>query len=217
MKHCLPMQEMLRDADLTPGSGRSPGGGDGNPLYYSCLENIMDRGAWWAVRTHRDTKSGHNWRHRAHTHAKILFSSVAQPCPILSHPTDCSTPGFPRHHQLPDPAQTHVRHVGGAIQPSHPLSSPSPPPSIFPSIRVFSNDQFFASGGQSIGASALASVLPINIQDWFPLGLTGLIFLQSKGLSRVLSSTTDQKYQFFSSQLSLWSNSHIHTWLLEKS
>ena len=76
--------------------------------------------------------------------------------------------------------------------------------------------QFFASGGQSIRASASALVLPINIQDWFPWGLTGLISLQSKELSRVSSNTTVQKYQFFSAQLSLWSNSHIHTWLLEK-
>jgi len=74
--------------------------------------------------------------------------------------------------------------------------------------------QFFISGGQSIGASALASVLPMNFQDWFPLGLTGLI-LQSKGLSRVFSDTTVQKQQFFDTQPSLWSNCHIHTWLLE--
>ena len=76
--------------------------------------------------------------------------------------------------------------------------------------------QFFPSGGQSIGASASASVLPVNIQDWFPLGLTGLISLQSKGLSRVFSNTTVWKHRFFGTQLSLWSNSHIHTWLLEK-
>ena len=86
-------------------------------------------------------------------------------------------------------------------------------PSIIPSIRVFSNESFlmtlmlFASGGQSIGVSA--SVLPMNIQDWFPLGLTGWISLLSKGLSRVFSSTTVQKHQFFGIQLSLWSNSHI--------
>ena len=98
-------------------------------------------------------------------------------------------------------------------QPSHPLSSPSPPTFIFPSIRVFSKSQFFASGGQSIGASGLASVLPMNIQNRFPLGW---ISLQSKGLSRVFSNTTVQKHQFFGTQLSLWSNSHIHTWLLEK-
>ena len=76
--------------------------------------------------------------------------------------------------------------------------------------------QFFTSGSQSIGVSASASVFPVNIQDWFPLGLTGLISLLSKGLSRVFSNTTIQKHQFFSAQLSLWSNSHIHTWLLEK-
>ena len=89
-------------------------------------------------------------------------------------------------------------------------------PWIFPSIRVFSNEKFFTSGSQSIGALASASVFPVNIQDWFPLGLTGLITLQSKGLSTVLSNTALQKHQFFSSQFSLQSNSHIHTWLLEK-
>jgi len=88
--------------------------------------------------------------------------------------------------------------------------------SVFPSIRVFSVSWLFASGDQSIGASASASVLPMNIQGWFPLGLTGLISLQSKGLSRVSSSTTIQKHQFFSTQPSLWSNSHICIWLLDK-
>ena len=86
----------------------------------------------------------------------------------------------------------------------------------FPASRLFPVSQFFALGGQSIGASASASVLPMNIQDWFPLGLTGLISLQFKGLSRVFSSITIQKHQFFILQPSLWSNSHIHTWLLEK-
>ena len=80
----------------------------------------------------------------------------------------------------------------------------------------FLRSQLFTSGDQSIGASALASVLPMNIQDWFPLELTGLI-LQSKRLSIVFSNTTVQKHQFFDTQLSLWSNSYIHTWLLEKS
>ena len=89
-------------------------------------------------------------------------------------------------------------------------------PSIFPSIWVFSNQLTFASGGQSIGASALALVLPVNIQDWFPFGLTGLVSLQSKGLSRIFSSTTVWKHQFLSTQPSLWSNSHIHVGLLEK-
>ena len=88
-------------------------------------------------------------------------------------------------------------------------------PSIFPSIRVFPMSQLFTSGGQSIGASASASVHPMNIQDWSPLGWTGWISLQSKGLSRVFSNTTVQKHQFFSTQLSLWPTSHICAWLLE--
>ena len=88
-------------------------------------------------------------------------------------------------------------------------------PSIFPSIRPFPVGQLFSSGGQSIGALASASVLPV-IQGWFPLGLTGLISFLSKGLSRVFSSTTFQKHQFFGTQPSLWSNSHVHIWLLEK-
>ena len=86
----------------------------------------------------------------------------------------------------------------------------------FPASRSFPVSQFFASGGQSIGISALASVLPMNIQDLSPLGWTGWISLQSKGLSRVFSNTTFQKHRFLSAQLSLWSNSHIPTWLLEK-
>ena len=89
-------------------------------------------------------------------------------------------------------------------------------PSIFTSIKVSSKSRLFASGGQSIGASASALVLPVIIQDWFPLGLTGLISLQSKRLSRVFSNMTVQKHQFFSAQPSLWSNSHFCTWLLEK-
>ena len=86
----------------------------------------------------------------------------------------------------------------------------------FPASGSFPMNWLFTSGGQRIGASASASVLPTNIQDWFPLGWTGLISLLSKGLSRVFSNTTVQKHQFFGAQLSLLSNSHIHTWLLEK-
>ena len=83
----------------------------------------------------------------------------------------------------------------------------------FPASGSFPMSQFFASGSQSIGVSASASVLPVNIQDWFPLGWISLL---SKALSRVFFNTTVQKHQFFSVQLSLWSNAHIHTWLLEK-
>ena len=86
----------------------------------------------------------------------------------------------------------------------------------FPASGSFQMTPFFASGGQSIGVSASASVLPMNIQDWFPLGWTDWISFQSKGLSRVFSNTTVQKHHFFGTQLSLQSNSHIHTWLLGK-
>ena len=86
----------------------------------------------------------------------------------------------------------------------------------FPASGSSPVNWFFMSGGQNIGTSASASVLPMNIQDWSPLGLTGLISLQSRGLSRVFSSTTVWKHQFFGTQPSLWSNSHIHTWLLGK-
>ena len=86
----------------------------------------------------------------------------------------------------------------------------------FPASGSFPMSPFFASGGQSIRISASASVLPMNIQDWFPVGLAGLNSLRSKVLSRVFSNTTVQKHQFFDVQLSLWFNSHIHTWLLEK-
>ena len=100
------------------------------------------------------------------------------------------------HHQLPEFTQTHGHWVGDAIQPAYPLSSPFPPAFNLSSIRVFSSKSALGIRGKSIGASASASVLPMNIQDWFPLGLTGWISLQSKGLSRVFSKTTVQKHQF---------------------
>ena len=100
------------------------------------------------------------------------------------------------------------------------ISSSATPLSLclqsFPASGSLPMRRLFASGGQSTGASASTSALPINIPGWFPLGLTGLVSLLSKGLSRVLSSTTIQKHQFFGAQPSSWSNSHICTWLLEK-
>ena len=146
----------------------------------------------------------------------VQFSSVTQLCPTLCDPMDCSTPDFPVHHQLLELAQTHVHWVGDAIQPSHPVSSPLLLPSIFPSIRIFSNESVLCIRWPKFGASASASVLPKNLQDWFPICLTGLISLQSKGLSRVFSNTTVLKHQFFGAQLSSWSKSHIHTWPWEK-
>ena len=129
------------------------------------------------------------------------FSSVVQSCLTLCDPMDCSTPGFPVLHQLLELSQTHVCQVSDAIQPSRPLSSPYL--QSFPASGSFQMSQFFAWGGQDIGVSASASVLSVNIQDSFPLGWTGWISLQSKGLSRVFSNTTGQKHQFFGTQLSL--------------
>ena len=105
------------------------------------------------------------------------FSSVAQSCLTLCDPMDCSTPGFPVYHQLPELTQTHVHWVSDAIQSSHPLSSPSPPAFNFPASGYFPVSQFFTLGGQSIGVSASASPFPMNIQDWFPLRWTDWISL----------------------------------------
>ena len=126
-------------------------------------------------------------------------SSVAQSCPTLCDLMDCSMPGFLVHHQLWELAQ--IRPLSWWC---HPTISCSVVPfssylQSFPASGSFQMSQFFTSGGQSIGA----------------LGLTGLISLQSKGLSRIFSNTTVQKHQLFSAQLSLQSNSHIHTWPLE--
>ena len=139
------------------------------------------------------------------------FSSVTQLCPTLCDPMNRCTPGLPVHHQIPESTQTHVRWVGDAIQPSRSLLSPSPPAFNLSHIGVWVS-QLFESGGQSIGVSASVSVLPMNAQDWSPLGWTGWISLQSKGLSRVFSNTTVQKHQFFGAQLSSQSNSYINTW-----
>jgi len=123
----------------------------------------------------------------------IWVNYISQLCPILCDPMDGSMPGFPVHHQLLELTQTHAHWVGDAIQPSHPLLSPSPPAfNLSQHQGSFQISQFFTSGGQSFGISASASVLPMSIQDWFPLGLTDLIFLQSKGLSRVFSNTIVQ-------------------------
>ena len=198
---------------------------------------------------------------------------------------DCSMPGFPVHHHLPEFAQVRVHCIGNDIQPAHPLSSPSSPaiilsqhqglfqiqfssvtqpwltlcnpmnrsmpglpvhhnsqsppkpisialvmpsnhlilchpllllPSNFPSIKVFSNESIIRTRWPKYWSLASTSVLPMNTQDWLPLGWTGWISLKSKGLSRVFSNTTVQKHQFFGAQLSSQSNSHIHSWPLGK-
>ena len=138
--------------------------------------------------------------------AKSLFS-ITQSCLTLCDHMDCSTPGLPVLHYLLEFAQTHVHWVDDAILCCPLLVLPS----IFPRIRVFSSESALCISGQSIGASASASVLPMNIQCWFLLRLTGLISLMFKGLSRVFSNTTIQKHKFLGAQPSLWSNSHMTT------
>ena len=141
----------------------------------------------------------------------VQFSSVTHSCPTLCNPMNRSTPGLPVHHQLPESTQTHVHRVGDAIQPSHPLLSPSAFNIL--SIRVFSNESVLPIRWPKYWSFSYRSVLPMNIQNWFCLGWTVWISLQSKG---VFSNTIVQKHQFFGTQLSFQSNSHIHTWLLEK-
>ena len=146
---------------------------------------------------------------------KVLFSSVVnnslRPHKSQHARPPCPSP-TPRVYSNPCPSS----------QWCHPTISSSVIPfsshlQSFPALGSFQMSQFFTSGGQSIGVSALASVLPMNIQDWFPLGWASWISFLSKGLSRVFFNTTVQKHQFFSAQPSLWSNSHIHTRLLKKS
>ena len=128
---------------------------------------------------------------------------------------DCSMPGFPDHHQLLELAQTHAHGINDAIQPSHPLLSHSPPAfNLFQHQGLF---QWVSSSHQVAKVLKVSfNISPFNeYSGWFPLGWTGLISLLSKGLSRVFSNTTVQNHQFFSTQPSLWSSSHIHTWLQE--
>ena len=138
--------------------------------------------------------------------------SVTKLCPTLCNPVDCGTPGFSVLHYLPEFAHTQWYHP--TMSASVTLFSSCP--QSFTASGSFPVSCLFASGGQCIRASVSASVLPMNIHGWFPLGLFGLIYLHSMGLSRVFSNTTIWKNQFFGTEPSSWSNSHIHTWPLEK-
>ena len=150
----------------------------------------------------------------------VQFSSVQFSPSVVSdslRPMNCSTPGLPFHHQLP--------RVHSNSRPSsrwcHPVISSSvipffSCPQSLPTSESFPKSQLFTWGGQITGVSALASILPKKSQGWSPSEWTGWISLQSKGLSRVFSNTTVQKHRFFGTQLSSQSNSHIHTWPLEK-
>ena len=147
---------------------------------------------------------------------KFQFSSVTQSCPTVR-------PHELQHTRPPCPSPTPGVYPNPCAlsQWCHPtISSSVVPfsscPQSVPASGSFQMSQIFASGSQSIGVSASTSVLPMNTQDWSPVGWTGWISLQSKGLSRVFSNTTVQRHQFFCAQLSLQSNFYIHTWLLEK-
>ena len=140
--------------------------------------------------------------------------SVTQLCLTLCNPVYCSMPGFPVPHHLPKFAQIHIFCISDAIQPSHPLSSPSPLPSIFPSVRVFSNESAVHISDQNTEVSAVASVFPMSIQGWFTLRFTDLISLLSKGLSVVFFSTTVQRHQFIDALPYLRSSYPNHMWPL---
>ena len=142
--------------------------------------------------------------------------SVVQSRVNLCNPINCSAPGLLVLYSLLEFTQIHAIEsvmASNRIILHHPLLLPS----IFPSIGSFLMSWLFTSSGQSIGASASASVLPVNTQGWFPLGFTGLISLQSEELSRVFSDSTFWKHQFFGAQSYLWSSFHVHICLLEKS
>ena len=174
-----------------PGLGRSLWEGNGNPLEYSCLGNPKGRRAFSLVQLFSRVR---------------LFATQW----TVTHQASLSITN----------SRSLLRLMAiESVMPSNHLSSVVPIsscPHSFPASGSFLVSQFFPSGGQSIGVSASESALSMNTQDWFPLGLTGLISLKFKGLSRAFSNTAVQKHQFFCTQLSLWSNSHIHTWLLEK-
>ena len=194
------------DVGLIPRLERSPGEGNGKPLQHSCLEDSMNRGAW---QVHGVTKS---WMRLSDFHFTIQFSHSVMSNSLWLHGLD--------HARLPYPSPT-----PGICSNSCPSSQwcyPTISPSVILSPPVFNLSQH-ESLLQWVGSShQLAKVLELQhhsfqwIQSCFHLGLTGLISLLSKRLSRVFSNTTVQKHQFFSAQLSLQSNSHIHTWPLEK-
>ena len=176
-----------------------------------------------SVESITDSRSGKEYVKAVYCHPAYLTyiqSSVQFSHSVVS---DSLRPHEPQHARPPCPSPTPRVHPNPCPSSRwcHPtISSSVVPfsscPQSFPASGSFEMSQLFTSGGQSIGVSASISVLPMNTQDWSPLGWTGWISLQSKGLSKVFSNTTVQKYQFFGPQLSSQSNSHIHTWLLEK-
>ena len=176
--------------------------------YYHLLTmHLVTQELWWryilfsCLLTHPFCSS---WIKESFQLLSPQFSWVAQPCWTVCDSMDCSMPGFPVHHQLTPKTCSNSCPLSRWCHPT--ISSSFVPFShlqSFPASGSFLMSQFFASGGQSIRVSASASILSMNIQDWFPLGWTGWKSLQSKGLSRVFYNTTVQKHQFFGPQLSL--------------
>ena len=179
-------------------------------------------------RRHIDGQQAHekmlnitNYQRNANQNSNEVPPHTAQNQFSHSVESDSLQPHGLQHARIPCPSPTPGACSNSCLssQWCHPTISssviPCSCPQSFPASGSFPVSQFFTSGSQSIGVSASGSVLPLNIQDWFPLGWTGWISLQSKGLSRVFSNLTVQKHQFFGAQPSLWSNSHIFTWLLE--
>jgi len=168
----------------------------------------------WCCFTHMCTQ-WYLWNHTALSPSPFVFSSkshdsdfssyccsVTKSCPTLCNPIDYSAPGFPVHQQLLELSNSCPSSWWCYLASSSSVVPFSSCPQSFPASGSFQVSRFFTSGGQNIGVSASASVLLMNIWDWFPLGWTGLISLQSKGLSRVFLSTTIWKHQFFSAQFS---------------
>ena len=179
--------------------------GRGNQFLWDPSRSVPFRNTWVSVTTILAVKLNWILLSTSHNHQVPLSDYTHPPpcslhsgqvvavqvsCPTLCHSTDCSTSGFPIFHCLPEFAQIHAHWVSDAIQPSHPLLPPFPPGLNI--SQSFPISQLFASGGQSLGASA--SVLPMNIQGWFPLGLTSLISLQPKGLRPgIISNISDSR------------------------
>ena len=197
------------------GSWYCTGGSDQDHLHEKEMQKVK-MVAWRGLTNSWEMKRSKKQRWKGKL-SSVQFSSVTQSCPTLCDPHES------QHTRSPCPSQTHRVYSNSCPSSRwcHPaISSSVVPfsscPQSLPASGSFPISQLFTWGGQSIGVSVSASLLPMNTQDWSPLGWTGWISLQSKGLTRVFSNTTVQKHQFFSAQLSSQSNSHIHTWPLEK-
>ena len=169
-------------------------------------------------RRHTDSQWAHEEMFNSinHQFSSVQFNSVTQSCPTLWDSMNYSMPGLPVHHQLLEFTQTHVHWVSNAIQASHPLLAPSLSTSVFPSIRVFSNESALRIRWPKYWSFSF-SISPSNkYSGLISLGWTGWISLLSKGLSGVFSYTTVQKHQYFGAQFSSQSSSHICTWPWEK-